>query len=445
MEITLDKKSTTEGLIKISLKETDYQPKVEQKVKDYTKKADVKGFRKGKVPKAVIENMYGKSILVDEINHLISHSLTDYIRENEINIIGEPIPNREQALSIDWDTQKDFDFEYNVGMVDDFKLDLSNKMKVTRNNIKIGKDIIDETINNLKEQYGNMTNPETSEAGDSIFGEFSQVDGDIKTTGLLDLTSIDKKLAKPFIGVKSGDKITFDVKKTLETDEAIGQLLSLDPAAASAINGDFELEVKKINRKEPGEINQEFFDKIFGKDIVTDEESFLSKIKESIEANYKKESEYLLERDVRDYLVKKIKIETPNDFLKEWLLISNEGKVTKEQIDDEFDLYLDELKWSLIRNKITSENELKVEDEEIKDKAKLVLADQFGGPAILDQLGDKMDEFTNSYLQANEGQNYSNIYNQVLADKVLGFLKETLNIADKNVSLDDFKKLASAK
>ena len=318
-------------------------------------------------------------------------------------------------------------------------------MKVTRNNIKIGKDIIDETINNLKEQYGNMTNPETSEAGDSIFGEFSQVDGDIKTTGLLDLTSIDKKLAKPFIGVKSGDKITFDVKKTLETDEAIGQLLSLDPAAASAINGDFELEVKKINRKEPGEINQEFFDKIFGKDIVTDEESFLSKIKESIEANYKKESEYLLERDVRDYLVKKIKIETPNDFLKEWLLISNEGKVTKEQIDDEFDLYLDELKWSLIRNKITSENELKVEDEEIKDKAKLVLADQFGGPAILDQLGDKMDEFTNSYLQANEGQNYSNIYNQVLADKVLGFLKETLNIADKNVSLDDFKKLASAK
>ena len=123
MEITLDKKSTTEGLIKISLKETDYQPKVEQKVKDYTKKADVKGFRKGKVPKAVIENMYGKSILVDEINHLISHSLTDYIRENEINIIGEPIPNREQALSIDWDTQKDFDFEYNVGMVDDFKLD----------------------------------------------------------------------------------------------------------------------------------------------------------------------------------------------------------------------------------------------------------------------------------------------------------------------------------
>ena len=205
------------------------------------------------------------------------------------------------------------------------------------------------------------------------------------------------------------------------------------------------LAVKNVNRKEPAEINQEFFDKIFGKDVITDEKGFLEKIEESISTNYKKETEYLLERDVRDYLVKKIQIETPNEFLKDWLLISNEGKVTKEQIDDEFDLYLDELKWSLIRNKITSENELKVEDEDIKAKAKLVLADQFGGPAILDQLGDKMDEFTDSYLKANDGQNYSTIYNQVLADKVFGFLKETITITEKKVSLDDFRKLATAK
>lgn len=445
MEITLDKKSSTEALIKISLKETDYQPKVEQKVKDYSKKVDVKGFRKGKVPKSIIENMYGKSILVDEINHLISHSLTDYIRENKINIIGEPLPNREQASTIDWDTQKEFDFEYNVGMVDDFKLDLSRKMKVTQNEIKVGKDIIDETVNNLKDQYGTMTNPETSAEGDSLFGEFTQVDGEIKTTGLLDLTTLDKKATKPFMNVKTGDKITFDILKTLKNEEAVAQLLGLEAAEASTVKGDFVLEIKNVNRKEPAEINQEFFDKIFGKDVITDEKGFLGKIEDSISANYQKESEYLLERDVRDYLVKKIKIETPNEFLKEWLLISNEGKVTKEQIDNEFDLYLDELKWSLIRNKITSENDLKVEDEDIKAKAKLVLADQFGGPAILDQLGDKMDEFTESYLQANDGQNYSTIYNQVMADKVFGFLKETINITEKKVSLDDFRKLASAK
>ena len=445
MEITLDKKSTTEALIKISLKETDYQPKVEQKVKDYSKKVEVKGFRKGKVPKSIIQNMYGKSILVDEINQLISQNLTDYIRENKLDIIGEPIPNREQASSIDWDVQKDFDFEYNIGMVDEFKVDLGKKMKVTQNIIKVGKEVIDETINNLKDQYGNMTNPDTSEAGDSIYGEFKQVDGNIQSTGLLELGPLDKKMAKPFMGLKSGDKVTFDIVKTLKDETIIAQVLGLDPKDAVDVNGEFELEVKNVNRKVPAEINQDFFDRVFGKDVVTEEKVFLEKIEESISTNYQKESEYLLERDLRDTLVKKTKIETPNEFLKDWLLISNEGKVTKEQIEEEFDLYLDELKWSLIRNKITSENELKVEEADIKAKARLVLADQFGGPAILDQLGDKMDEFTNTYLQANDGQNYSAIYNQVLADQVYTFVKDAITITEKKVSLEDFRKLAAPK
>jgi trigger factor len=445
MDITLDKKSTTEALIKISLKETDYQPKVEQKVKDYSKKAEVKGFRKGKVPKSIIKNLYGKSILVDEINHLISHSLSDYIRENKIEIIGEPIPNREQASSIDWDVQKDFEFEYNIGMVDDFKVDLNKKMKVNRYVIKVDKEVIAETIENLKDQYGSMSNPETSQEGDSIYGEFKQVEGEIKSTGLLDLGDLDKKIAKPFIGLKSGDKVTFDIVKTLKDESAIAQLLGLDPQDAAGVKGEFELAVKNINRKVPAEINQEFFDRVFGKDVVTDEKVFLEKIEESIAANYQKESAYLLERDLRDYLVKKTKIATPNDFLKDWLLVSNEGKVTKEQIEDEFDLYLDELKWSLIRNKLTAINNIKIEETDIKAKARLVLADQFGGPAILDQLGDKMDEFTNTYLQANDGQNYTAVYNQVLADKIYAFVKDAITISEKKVSLDEFRKLASPK
>ena len=445
MEITLDKKSTTEGLIKISLKETDYQPKVEQKVKEYSKKAEVKGFRKGKVPRTMIENMYGKSILVDEINHIISHSLTDYIRDNKLNIIGEPIPNRNQAATIDWDTQKDFDFEYNIGMVDEFDTSLTKKMKVTKNLIKIDKKVMDETIDNLKDQYGTMTNPEVSDAGDSLFGEFKQVDGDINTTGLLDIPLLDKKVAKAFIGAKPGDVITFDIEKTLPNESMRAQVLSLDPKDAGDAKGNIELTVKNINRKQPSEINQEFYDKIFGKDVVTDDKAFEAKIKESIETNYSKESSYLLERDIRDYLVEKIKIETPDQFLKDWLLISNEGKVTQEQIEDEFDLYLSELKWTLIRNKIMADNEIKIEEEDIKAKAALVLADQFGGPAILEQLGDKMDEFTASYLQANDGQNYQAVYNQVLADKVYDFVESQISIVDKEVALDSFKTLAQAK
>lgn len=443
MEITLNKKNTTEASIKISLLEGDYKPKVELKVKDYSKKAELKGFRKGKVPLSMIKNMYGKSILVEEINHMISHGLSDYIKENKLNIIGEPLPNREQSNTIDWDTQKDFEFEYNVGLVDEFEVDLSKKQKINKNEIKVDKKVIDETVDNLKNQYGDMTNPEVSEEGDALYGSFSQVDGDLKSTGIIETKDLSKKDAKQFMGAKKGDKISFDPKKILSSDEQIAQTLGIEANAVADLTGEVEIEVINVNRKVAAEINQVLFDKLFGKDAVTDEKAFLAKIEESISQNYEKESGYLLERDIRNHFVDKIKIDTPNEFLREWLFVSNEGKVTKEQIDSEFDLYVSELKWSLIRNKIAEAGKVEVKNDEIKAKAIEVLAEQFGGPSVIQQLGDKMDEFADSYLKANDGEHYTTIYNQVAADKVYSYVKENVTINTKKVSLDDFRKLAS--
>lgn len=443
MEITLNKKSSTEAVIKISLKEADYQPKVEEKVKEYSKKVDIKGFRKGKVPTGVIKNMYGKSILVDEINHMISHGLNDYIKDNKLNIIGEPLPNRDQENTIDWDTQSDFDFEYNIGLVDEFELDLSKKQKITRHEIKVDKKVIDETITNLKEQYGDMTNPEVSEERDSLYGAFTQSEAELNSNGVIELKELGKKDVKKFIGLKKGDKISIDPHKLFSSDANIAQVLGIEVDKAKELKGEVEFEVVNVNRKTPAEINQVFFDKIFGKDVVKDEKEFMAKVEESISKNYSKESEYLLERDIRDHFVNKIKIETPDEFLKEWLLLSNEGKFTKEQIEAEFELYLKELKWSMIRNKIAEQGKIEVKPEEIKAKAIESLAEQFGGPAVLEQLGDKMDEFADSYLKANNGENYSTVYNQVASDKVYKYVIENVTISDKKVSLDDFRKLAS--
>ena len=445
MEITLDKKSTTEALIKVNLKQDDYQPKVEQKIKEYSKKADVKGFRKGMVPTSVIQKMYGKSILVDEINHLLYHSLDNYIKEEKLKIIGEPIPNKERATSIDWDTQTEFEFEYNIGLVDNFALDVSKKQKVNRYEIKIDAKIRQETVDNLKDQYGNMTNPESCEDGDSIFGTFTPEEGEGEHQGLLDLNMLDKKDAKKYIGAKAGDEFTFDIKKTLKSESLISQVLGVDIKDADGIEGNYKLIVKNINRKFKAEINQEFFDRLFGKDVVKNEEEFNKKIDESISLNYNKEGDYLLERDIRDYFVDKTKITTPNEFLKDWLLLTNAGKVTLEQIESEFDLYLKDLKWSLIRNRVAEDNKLSVEQNDITEKAKLILAEQFGGPAIIEQLGDKMDEFVKTYLEGNEGQNYTNVVNQVIADKVYDFIKENITITNKKVSLDEFRKKAEAK
>ena len=443
MEITLNKKNTTEASIKISLKESDYQPKVEKKIKEHSKKAEIKGFRKGKVPLSMIKNMYGKSILIEEINHMISHGLSDYIKENKLNIIGEPLPNRDEVNTIDWETQKDFEFDYNIGLVDEFEVDLSKKQKITKNEIKVDKKVIDETVANLKDQYGDMTNPEVSEADDAIYGSFSQTEGELKAKGIIETKDLGKKEAKAFIGVKKGDKISFDLHKVLSSDEQIAQVLGIEVDAAKVITGEVELEVINVNRKVPGEINQVFFDKIFGKDVVKDEKEFLTKVEESISTNYNKESYYLLERDIRDHFVAKVKMDTPNDFLREWLFISNEGKVTKEQIDSEFDLYVSELKWSLIRNKIAETGKVEVSNDEIKGKAIEVLAEQFGGPSVIQQLGDKMDEFADSYLKANDGEHYNTIYNQVASEKVYKYVIDNVTINTKKVSLDDFRKLAS--
>ena len=300
MDITLDKKSTTEALIKVNLKQDDYQPKVEQKIKEYSKKADVKGFRKGMVPTSVIQKMYGKSILVDEINHLLYHSLDNYIKDEKLKIIGEPIPNKESATTIDWETQTEFEFEYNIGLVDDFKLEVSKKQKVNKYEIKIDAKIRQETVDNLKDQYGNMTNPDTCEDGDSIFGTFTPEEGDGEYQGLLDLNLLDKKEAKKFIGAKADDSFTFDIKKTLKSESLVSQVLGIDIKEVAGIAGNYKIVVKNINRKVKAEINQEFFDRLFGKDVVKTEEEFNKKIDESISLNYNKESDYLLERDIRD-------------------------------------------------------------------------------------------------------------------------------------------------
>jgi len=182
MDITLDKQSTTDGLIKITLTEGDYQPKVEEKVKEYSRKANIKGFRAGKVPSGVIKKMFGKSILVEEVNHLISHSVSDYIKDNNLRILGDPLPNQEKARTIDWDTQKSFEFEFQVGMVEDFQYELSPKVKLKSHSIEVNDAVIQETLADMRQRFGKVTYPEVSGENDNLFGEVTGSDGEKKSS-----------------------------------------------------------------------------------------------------------------------------------------------------------------------------------------------------------------------------------------------------------------------
>ena len=282
MDITLDKKSPTEASIKVTLNENDYQSNVEEKVKDYARKANIKGFRPGKVPTGIIRKMYGKSIVAEEVNSLLSKSLTDYIRENKIQIIGEPLPDMEKAGKIDWDNQKDFEFDYDIGLVDDFKYDISKKQKVKAYQIESDQKTIDETLDNVKKQFGNTTNPEVSEEGDDFYGSIHQVDGELSNDGLLKWEDINKKEQKKFIGLKPEESIEFDIQKTLKDDHTIAHLVDVGHDKAKELSGKFSFTLKNINRTESAEINQELFDKVFGPNAVKSEDEFLAKIKVTI-------------------------------------------------------------------------------------------------------------------------------------------------------------------
>lgn len=443
MEITLNKKNNTEGLIKIKVSEVDYQPKLEEKVREYSRKANIKGFRAGKVPHGVIKKMFGKSLLADEINHLLSHKLSEYIKENNLKIIGEPLPNHEKANAIDWETQKDFEFEYQIGLVDEFSYDLSSKVKIKSYPIEVDEKVIDETVQDLRKRFGKVDYPETSEVGDNLFGTLTPLEeGGFKNeSATIEIEKIAKKEKSKFTGLKKGDSITFDIQKVYDDQSLLAQLLDVSEDVAQKAKGNYTLEVTTVSRVEPATINEELFDRVFGKGIVTNESEFLSKIKETIGSNYKRESDYFLEHHIEDHFLNSTKINLPEDFLKNWLKATSEGKVTDEVLAKEFDSYTRNLKWDLIKNKIAEDAKINVEVEEVRARAKEVIVSQFGGAAFAEQLADKLDSITENYLSHENGQNFMRIYNQLRSDKILKHIRENVTVVDKKVSVEEFKKI----
>jgi trigger factor len=450
LEITLDKKTNTEGLIKIKLTERDYQPSVEEKVKDYARKANIKGFRQGKVPTGVIKKMFGKSILVDEINHLLSHKITDYIKDNNIKILGEPLPNHDKSRDIDWDAQKDFEFEYEIGMVEDFNYELSPKTKVKAYQIEVDEKTIQDTISDLKKRFGKVTYPEVSEDQDTLFGELRAADAGAegaeatkKEHASIPIEKVEKSEQKKFTGLKKEDEVTFEIRKIFKDEADISELLGLSAEEAKAATGPYILKVNTISRTEPAELTQELFDRVFGKDAAKTEAEFVQKVKDTISENYKRETDHFLDHHIEDFFLENTKINLPDGFLKTWLKSTSQGQVTDSVLDTEFDHYVRGLKWDLIKNKIADDNQIKVEADEVRNKAKEMIVAQFGGQAFAEQLKDKLDGIADNYLQNENGQNFMRLYNQLRGEKILKHVREKITIEEKKVSVEDFKKIVA--
>jgi trigger factor len=441
LDIVLDKTTATEGQIKITLKEKDYQPKVEEKVKDYSKKATIKGFRPGKVPPGLIRKLYGKSILVEEINEILSKSITDYIKENKIKLIGEPLPNYDKTATIDWDNQKEFEFEYEIGLVAEFDLNLAQKIKAYE--IQADKKTIETTLDSIKKQYGDYSEPDEVQEGDDLMGELTQESSGYKEEIWITANQIKPKEVKKFIGLKKEDTIEIDPKKIFVDDATTSTILRKSDEEIKNFKGLFTFKINKINRVESAELNQELFDKVFGKDAVKSEEEFMKKLKETLEQNYNKEAKTYTQKLIQDKLLDSTKIEVPDAFYKKWILVSNKDKISEEVLEKDFENYIKELKWSLVVNKVAEENDIKVEHPDVVASAKEMIMAQFASYGMTDNMSENLDSFAENYLQGNDGQNYLNTFNKVRNDKIMDFIYDKVDISFKKVKPDEFSKIVS--
>lgn len=447
MNITLNKHSNTEGTLNITLSDSDYLPKVDEKMKDYSRKASIKGFRPGKVPTGVIKKMFGKSILVEEVNHLISHSISDYVKNNKLKVVGDPLPNEEKARAIDWDNQKDFEFEFQLGLVEDFEVELSSTVVVSSHPIEVDQKVIDETLTQIKRRFGKVSYPETSEAHDNLFGEVSLKGSEEKKVCHISIETVEKPEQERFIGLKKEDTVEFDIEKTFADESERARALNLTGEEAKNAKGIYVFQLVSLTRVEPAEMDQDLFEKMFGKDAVKTEEEFLNKLKETITSNYRRKTEQLLDYDIQHYYEDNTKITMPDNFLKNWLKKTSGGQVTDEVLEKELTQYKESLKWDLIKNQITEEKSITIGGDEVREIAKKLIIEQLGGEAIAEQLGSKLDGIAINYLagQDGKGENFRRICNQLLHDKIMKVVKEAITINEKKVSFDEFKKIAASR
>lgn len=441
MNITLNPTDPTLAHLHVVLEEADYSPKVDEKIKEYSRKAQIKGFRPGKVPPALVRKMYGKGILVEEINSLLSKSVNDYIKQNDIKILGEPLPDESKQQDIDWDNQKSFAFDFELGLIPDFKLNL-DKLSIDAHKIEVDEETLSQVYEHMQRQYGQTENPEASEANDYLSGELKQVDGDFATSTLIPINKI-KKNQEQFIGKKAGDELTFDLQEVFANDAAaVAHVTGLGKQKAAELTGNFTFTVDKINRTTPAELDQEFFDKIFGKDAVSTKEEFEAKVKETIAENYNSEADKLLRNNLVERLVKESDIQISEPFFKKWLLAANQGKLTADQIDQNLERYKEELKWSLIRNKIVEENDIKISNEEVVQSAKAKMLAQFGMASATPEMEDAISGYVDSFLKQDNGRNYMNEYEAILADRVLDVIKDKVTVVEKSVTAEEFRNIA---
>ncbi|HLO59276.1 MAG TPA: trigger factor [Bacteroidales bacterium] len=449
MNIKKDSIDELNAVVTIKIEKPDYEERVNKILKDYRRKAKFDGFRPGNVPQGLVNKMYRKPVLAEEINKVLAESLSKYLVDEKLNILGEPLPNEAHPLNINWDTDTEFEFVFDLGLAPDLTLEISDKDVLPLYDIAVDDEEVNKQIDRMTNRYGSFADTDVISENEMIKADLTELDASgnavengVKVEdGTISLEFVkDQESKDRFKGLKAGDELVLDVKKAFVNDTDLAALLKIDKEKLNDINPDFKVVVKSISRFEKAPVNQELFDKAYGKDKVKSEEEFRQKVRDELKAALGNSSNYKFKKDARDYFLGKFDRKLPEEFLKRWLLHTNEGKVTQEQVDKDFVHFTEDLKWQLIKGKITREQELKINEEDLVAHVKEAIRQQFVQYYGLAEVPeDLLDKYAKESLNREEERNrYIDSLNE---EKVFDFIRKTVKLDTKEITLENFNKL----
>lgn len=437
------------ALLRVEVTPEDYQAKVDETLRNYRKKANMPGFRPGNVPMGLIKKQYGKSVLLEELNKVVNTSLQSYISENNLEILGNPIPHEEEDVKGNFDKPEEFVFTYAIGLAPEVSVSLSKKNKYDYVTVKVDDSLIDKQIEDLRRRYGKLISRDEVGENDLVLAQFVELNEDesIKEGGILHSSTVsmefvtDEAAKKELSGMKAGEKTIVSPYAVSKGGKDTAAMLGIDEAELENTSDKFQLTVNEIKGMELAEMNEELYNKLFGEGTVASEEEMRERVKNDLQGMFVNDSDRLLTNNVYNDLLEKTDVELPNDFLKRWIKLSNEKEITEEQIEADYENYSKSLKWQLIQGNIFKTNGIKLENEEVINFTKGLLVNnyaQYGMPTPDDE---QLTASAMQVLQNNEEAN--RVYDMLAERKLIEYFKETVKLNEKEVSYDEFVEMAS--
>ena len=418
----------------LSVTKEDYADSRKKKLNDFRRKAEIKGFRKGMVPMSLVEKMYGQQALADSVNDVIAEGINNFIQENGLKVLGEPLPSEDNPQN-DWVDGNDFTFKFDVAQNPEVSFELSKEDEVTYYTITVTEAAKKEMKDNLLKQYGSLEDGKKAKADDFIIVDFEQ--GETKVEGTyVALRNVAEAARASFVGVKPGDVLDVNVNEAFENETDRASMLKVSKDELATLDPMFKMTVKNVKTFVNAPMTEETFEKIFG---VKTEEEFEAKIEERLAAEYTQEADFRFSKDAKNYLLEKANVTVAEKFLKRWIYVINEGKFTMEDIEKDWDLFIVDYKWQMVRSYLMEKYNVKIEEADLLASAKGFAAYQFAMYGMNNVPEEQLEAFAKNILsQEEQGRR---ILDQVENEKTFAAVREVVTLKKKKISVDKFREL----